>query len=120
MTPESRWKTLATIGPLCLLIVGEMAIASIEGGRTDKLSVSLQLAIAATAPLFVVVAAVLRGSNPAIAVGCASISICVGAFMQAAYLSSHDPSKIFLLAVGWFTYWICGFVALFLLGKKRP
>ena len=116
---DARASTVTTTTVLCLLVAGEIVLAFKTTEGPNPLSVALQYALIVISPLLVIAAAVLKGSKRTLALSCAWITIAVGAFIQYGFHSSHEPSKVLLLAISIVTYWLCGFVALFSFGTKR-
>lgn len=110
----------ATSVALYLLFAVEVFTAFQPTEHNFQLLAGLMMAFISTAPLLVIIAAVRKGSRPLLAGLCAWVSIVVGSVMQYDFHTSHDPSKILVLAVSIFTYWLCAFIALFSFGSKRP
>ena len=117
MTRGLGWLRAPTVAFLFLLVAGEVVIAT---KLPDPVSVALTFALITTAPIFMLIAAVLKSSRLAVALTCAWVSIAVGTTIQGAYHSSYDPSKVLILPISIATYWLCGFVTLFSFGTKQP
>lgn len=63
-------------------------------------------------PLFVILIAVIVAKKPAIIEIYAWLCILAGFFMQHEFHASHDPSKVLILLISIFVYWVGGLIAL--------
>lgn len=66
-------------------------------------------------PLFATALAVIKKSF----MGPAWIIIGVGSYFQYIFHTTHDPSKLMIMLIPWFVYWVIGFYAFLSLFKNE-
>lgn len=108
------------ITPLALigLIIGEAVVAAKFSEKHSSaetlpfLDLEISFLSITHSPLLIILIAVVVAKKPAIIEIYAWLCIVVGFFMQYQLHISHDPSKVFLLLISIFVYWVGGLVAL--------
>ena len=115
-----RLRLLAAAALAALIAVG--VHTAIDGNRAaySPIKDALFTMLIYLSPLVIVILAALTGRKKAVALTSACLALVVGGVVEFGYYTSHDPSKVMLLAINLVAYWICGIAALFSFTGKQP
>nr|WP_143023920.1 hypothetical protein [Pseudomonas benzenivorans] len=121
MAQEARKRGHLTLVLFALLVVGEIIVAIKSSSyESNPLKASLLYFMIAGIPLLFVFASIYIGTNLLFPIFLGWVCIVIGLSSQYAYHTSHDPSRVMVLAVSLAAYWVCGILALFSVSYQDP